>query len=342
VLTRPAEPLTAWTTLRLGGPAATFVETVSRSELYDLVAVADAEARPVLVLGGGSNVVVGDQGFDGTVIRVASSGVQVGAHDATGVEVTVEAGESWEPLVLRAVEQGWIGVETLAGIPGTVGAVPVQNVGAYGQEVSDTISSVHVYDRAERRTRTLPAAECGFGYRTSVFKRTPGRYVVGGVTFRLRRGPLGAPVTYGELASTLGLEVGEAAPAAAVSSAVLALRRAKGMVLDEADHDTWSAGSFFTNPWVPPDMVPAGAPAFAQSDGNVKTGAAWLIERAGFSRGYGNDKVCLSTKHTLALTNRGSASTDDLLVLAREIRDGVHATFGIELHPEPVLVRCTL
>lgn len=342
MLSRPAEPLAAWTTLRLGGPAATFVEATSHSELYDAVALADAERRAVLVLGGGSNLVVGDEGFDGTVIRVASSGVQVAAKNGSVVELTVEAGDSWEPLVLRTVAERWAGFEALAGIPGTVGAVPVQNVGAYGQEVSDTISSVHVYDRAERRTRTLRAAECGFGYRTSIFKQTPGRYVVGSVTFRLRADAFGAPVVYGELARTLGVEVGQSALATDVSQAVLALRTAKGMVLEETDHDTWSAGSFFTNPVVAPAEVPTGAPAFPQPDGRIKTGAAWLIEQAGFFRGYGNGRVSLSTKHTLALTNRGGASTADLVGLAREIREGVAGRFSIELCPEPMLVGCTL
>lgn len=342
MLSRRNEPLAAWTTLHLGGPAATFVEALSRAELYDAVATADAEGQPVLVLGGGSNLVVGDEGFDGTVIRVASSGVHVGAADGSGVEVTVEAGESWEPLVIRAVGEGWEGVETLAGIPGTVGAVPVQNVGAYGREVSDTISSVDVHDRAQRRTRTFSAADCGFGYRTSIFKQTPERYVVGSVTFQLRPGSIGAPVAYAELARSLGVEVGERPPAADVTQAVLALRRAKGMVLDAADHDTWSAGSFFTNPFLAPAAVPAGAPAFAQPDGRIKTSAAWLIEQSGFSRGYGNDVVSVSTKHTLALTNRGSAATADLVALAREIRDGVRTTFDIELHPEPLLVGCSI
>ncbi len=342
MLRRAAEPLAAWTTLRLGGPAANFVEAASRSELYDLVSAADQAGQPVLLLGGGSNLLVGDVGFDGTVVRVATAGVHVGAEDRSSVEVTVEAGESWEPFVDRAVEAGWSGVETLAGIPGTAGAVPVQNVGAYGQEVSDTITSVHVYDRAQRRTRTFAAADCGFGYRTSTFKQTPGRYVVGAVTFRLRRGRLGAPLTYGQLSDSLGVALGARAPIAAVSRAVLALRRSKGMVLDERDHDTWSAGSFFTNPFVPAHAVPPGAPAFPHSDGRVKTSAAWLVEQSGFSRGYGNDKVCVSTKHTLALTNRGAASTEDLVALAKEIRDGVEQAFAITLEPEPVLVGCSL
>lgn len=342
MLSRTAEPLSSWTTLHLGGPARTFVEVSSRAELYDTVRELDARGEPVLVLGGGSNVVVADAGFEGTVVRVGTRGVDVSDDACGGVGVTVEAGEDWPALVARAVHEEWIGVEALAGIPGTVGAVPIQNVGAYGEEVSDTVASVHVYDRTERRTRTFFNADCEFGYRTSVFKQTPGRYVVGGVMFQFRPGNLGAPVGYAELARTLGVEVGERAPAADVRSAVLALRIRKGMVLDEADLDTWSAGSFFTNPLVARGELPDGAPAWEQPDGRVKTSAAWLIERAGFTKGYGNERARLSTKHTLAVTNRGDASTDDLLALAREVRDGVRQKFQVELHPEPVLVGCAL
>jgi UDP-N-acetylmuramate dehydrogenase len=258
------------------------------------------------------------------------------------VQVTVEAGENWDDFVSSAVEQRWVGIESLAGIPGTVGAVPIQNVGAYGQEVSETLSWVDVYDRLERRTRTLSNADCGFGYRTSTLKQHPGRYVVGSVTFEFLQGSMGAPVTYAELASTLGVTPGGSVPASEVREAVLALRRSKGMVLDAEDHDTWSAGSFFTNPFIDADAVPEGAPAFPQADGRVKTSAAWLIERSGFGRGYGNDRVSLSTKHTLALTNRGTATTADVVALAAEIHDGVKHRFGIDLHPEPVLVRCAL
>lgn len=342
MLRRTAEPLSSWTTLHLGGPARTFVEVATRAELYDTVRALDARGEPVLVLGGGSNVVVADAGFEGTVVRVGTHGVDISDDACGGVGVTVEAGEDWGALVARAVHEKWIGIEALAGIPGTVGAVPIQNVGAYGQEVSDTVASVHVYDRTERRTRTFFSTDCEFGYRTSMFKQTPGHYVVGGVTFRFRPGNLGAPVGYAELARTLGVEVGERAPAAEVRSAVLRLRSRKGMVLDEPDHDTWSAGSFFTNPLVASGDLPNGAPAWEQPDGRVKTSAAWLIEGAGFTKGYGNKRARLSAKHTLALTNRGDASTDDLLALAREVRDGVREKFGIELAPEPVLVGCSL
>lgn len=285
---------------------------------------------------------VADVGFDGAVVRVATSGIAVADDVDAGVEVRVEAGEDWDALVARAVAEQWVGVEALAGIPGTVGAVPIQNVGAYGQEVAQTIAQVHAYDRLERRHRTFASADCGFGYRTSRFKQTPGRYVVGAVTFRFRRGLLGAPIQYAELTRRLGVEAGARVPAGDVRAAVLSLRRSKGMVLDETDHDTWSAGSFFMNPFVPQSAVPPGAPAWEQPDGRVKTSAAWLVERAGFSRGYGTGDARVSSKHTLALTNRGGASAADLLALATEIRAGVLARFGIELQPEPVLVGCSL
>ncbi|HRI98797.1 MAG TPA: UDP-N-acetylmuramate dehydrogenase, partial [Nocardioides sp.] len=311
-----------------------------------LIAALAATEGPVLVLGGGSNLVVADEGFDGTVVEIATSGVRedVEGDDPTcgGVLATVAAGEEWDAFVARAVGSGWVGVEALAGIPGRVGATPIQNVGAYGQEVAQTIARVRVYDRVLRGVRTFAAADCGFGYRTSRFKHDPDRHVVLDVTFQLRQGALGAPVTYAELARTLGVEVGGRAPLADVREAVLGLRRAKGMVLDPADHDTWSAGSFFTNPVVEPARVPDGAPAWPAADGLVKTSAAWLIEHAGFAKGYGNGPVSLSTKHTLALTNRGGATTDQLLALAREVRDGVEAAYGISLVNEPVLVGCEL
>ncbi len=340
--TKSGGRLSDWTTLRLGGAAADFVEAATRTALYDAVATLDEGRTPVLVLGGGSNLVIADEGFHGTVVKVGSLGVQVAGDVCAGVEVIVEAGENWDALVSRAVQEEWIGVEAMAGIPGTVGAVPIQNVGAYGQEVADTIASVNVWDRRERRTRTFARADCGFGYRTSAFKQEPDRFVVGSVTFQFRPGSLGVPVQYAELARTLRVEVGQRVAAVEVRAAVLRLRAAKGMVLDTPDHDTWSAGSFFTNPFVAPQALPAGAPAFAQPDGRVKTSAAWLVEQAGFTRGYGNDTVRLSSKHTLALTNRGSATTADLLALAREIRAGVEDRFEIRLEPEPVLVGCAL
>ena len=298
------------------------------------------------MLGGGSNLVVADEGFDGTVVEVGTSGLRADADndDPTcgGVIVQVAAGEGWDAFVATAVERRWVGVEALSGIPGSVGATPIQNVGAYGQEVSQTISKVRVWDRRLKGVRTFAAADCGFGYRTSRFKADPSRHVVLDVTFQFRQGELGAPVAYAELARTLGVEPGTRAPMTDVRRAVLDLRAGKGMVLDPADHDTWSAGSFFTNPVLEPGRLPDGAPAWPQPDGSVKTSAAWLIERAGFGKGYGEGPARLSTKHPLALTNRGGATTADLLALAREVRDGVEQRFGIRLVNEPVLVGCDL
>jgi UDP-N-acetylmuramate dehydrogenase len=340
------ELLAHHTSLRLGGPARSWVRATTEDALVDAVRRADEAGEPVLVLAGGSNVVVADDGFPGTVVEVATTGVSADheGDDPTcgGVIVTVAAGEPWDEFVATAVERHWVGLEALSGIPGSVGATPIQNVGAYGQEVSQTLASVRVWDRTLRGPRTFAAADCGFGYRTSRFKADPGRHVVLEVTFQLRQGELGTPVTYAELARTLGVEPGTRAPMTDVRRAVLDLRTRKGMVLDAGDHDTWSAGSFFTNPVVAPDDLPDGAPAWPQPDGSVKTSAAWLIERAGFGKGYGDGPVRLSGKHTLALTNRGGATTADLLALAREIRDGVQQRFAITLVNEPVLVGCEL
>ena len=337
------EPLAAYTTLRLGGPARAFVHAIDEPGLLDAVRTADADGTPLLLLAGGSNLVVADEGFDGTVVRIGTSGVSVEQDTCGGAMVTVAAGEPWEPFVELAVARGWVGIEALSGIPGSVGATPVQNVGAYGQEVSDTIAAVRCWDRVAGSQRTFAAADCGFGYRTSRFKQDPHRYVVLDVTFQLALGDLSSPVRYAELARTVGVPVGQRAPMPDVRAAVLDLRRRKGMVLDVADRDTWSAGSFFTNPFLEdPSALPEDAPRWEQPDGTVKTSAAWLIERAGFQKGYGNGRVSLSTKHTLALTNRGEARTADLLALASEVQQGVYEKFGVWLVNEPTLVGCSL
>jgi UDP-N-acetylmuramate dehydrogenase len=339
------ELLAQHTTLRLGGPADHYVEARTEEDLIEAVRTADGAGEPLLLLAGGSNLVVADGGFAGTVVKIAARGVSVDQDECSGATVRVAAGEDWDDLVLRAVQRGWVGVEALSGIPGSVGATPIQNVGAYGQEVAETIASVRCWDRQETAVRTLAAADCGFGYRTSRFKRAPGRFVVLSVTFQFRLGDLGAPVRYAELGRSLGVAPGERAPMARVREAVLELRRGKGMVLDGEDHDTWSAGSFFTNPVLVAEQaatLPEAAPRWAQPDGRVKTSAAWLIENSGFGKGYGNDRVALSSKHTLALTNRGTASTDELVALAREIRAGVETRFGVRLENEPVLVGCSL
>ena len=339
------EPLSRWTTLRLGGPARTLVHAGTEAELLAAVRGADAAGTPLLLLAGGSNLVVGDDGFDGTAVRVETRGTHEESDTCGGAVVRVAAGEPWDRFVALCVGRGLTGVEALSGIPGSVGATPVQNVGAYGQEVADTISAVRCWDRVKDRQRTFAAADCEFGYRTSRFKRELGRYLVLEVSFQLRLGDLSAPLRYAELARTLGVEVGERAPLETVREAVLALRAAKGMVLDDADPDTWSAGSFFTNPVLDDDAasaLPDDAPRWPQPAGGVKTSAAWLIDHAGFSKGYGDDRASVSTKHTLALTNRGGARTADLLALAAEVRRGVQERFGVRLDPEPVLVGCAL
>jgi UDP-N-acetylmuramate dehydrogenase len=333
------------TTLRLGGPARRMVEVDTESDLVKAVQAVDEAGEPLLVVGGGSNLVVADEGFPGTVVLVRTDGVDAVGDMCGGASVEVAAGTDWEVLVARAQHEGWVGIECLSGIPGSTGATPLQNVGAYGQDVSQTIASVRTWDRLAGSQRTFAAAECGFAYRHSRFKAEPGRYVVLAVTFALKFGNRSTPLTYAELARTVGVEVGQRAPLTDVREAVLALRRSKGMVLDAADHDTWSAGSFFTNPVLDPakaDELPPEAPRFAQPDGSVKTSAAWLIAQAGFAKGHGHGRVRLSTKHTLALTNRGGARTTDLIDLAREIRDGVHDRFGIVLAPEPVTVGFSL
>jgi UDP-N-acetylmuramate dehydrogenase len=339
--------LSELTTLRLGGPAERYLEAATEDHLVEAVRAADRAGEPLLVLAGGSNLVVADEGFAGTALRVATRGV---AREGTILEVA--AGEPWDPLVAACVADGLAGVECLAGIPGAVGATPIQNVGAYGQEVAETIVGVRVLDRATGTVEELAPAACGFTYRSSAFKRDPGRWVVLAVRFALHASDLSAPIRYAELARALDVELGERAALTDVREAVLALRRRKGMVLDPADPDTYSAGSFFTNPildadaWAAlqarvndrlgPDAQP---PSWPEGDGHVKTSAAWLIERAGFHRGHGDPGgIAISTKHTLALTNRGAGTTAQLVALARDIAGGVREAFGVELVPEPVFV----
>ncbi|MFB4280901.1 MULTISPECIES: UDP-N-acetylmuramate dehydrogenase [unclassified Nonomuraea] len=342
------EMLAPYTTLRLGGPARDFAEATSAEQLVSLIAEADRKAVPTLVLGGGSNVVVSDEGFDGLVIRVATEGLAV-SRDGEQAVVTVEAGEDWDRLVVRAVAEGWSGIECMSGVPGLVGSTPIQNVGAYGQEVSQTIRCVRAYDRLTRHVVDLEARQCGFSYRDSVFKRDLARYVVLAVTYALDISELSGPVVYDELARRLGTEAGGRVPLDRAREAVLGLRRGKGMVLDPADPDTRSAGSFFTNPVLTPAEAEElavrapGHPRWELPGGMVKVPAAWLIEQAGYPKGYERGPVRISTKHTLALTNPAErATTGDLLALAREVRDGVREKFGVTLVNEPVLVGCTL
>jgi UDP-N-acetylenolpyruvoylglucosamine reductase len=344
VLSRSDVPLAPLTTLRLGGPARTLVTVYDEAELVDAVRTADDAGEPVLVLGGGSNVVLPDEGFAGTVVRIAVHGLR-GRREGDRVLLDAAAGEDWEGFVATTVADRLVGVEALSGIPGLVGASPVQNIGAYGQDVSQTVTQVRVYDRRAREVVVLSAAECRFSYRHSLLKSQPGRYVVLAVQFALEEGELSAPVTYAELARHLDVALGDRAPLAQVRDAVLALRRSKGMVLDAADPDTRSAGSFFTNPVLDADAFAAlreragdGVPAFPEPDGRVKTSAAWLIARAGFTKGHFDGPAGLSSKHVLALVNRGGATSAELKAVARQVRDGVREALGVELVPEPVVV----
>src|SRR5450631_1236382 len=357
-------PLSGLTTLRVGGPAERLVTVETTDEVVDAIREVDDADEPLLLVAGGSNLVIADEGFAGSVVRIASRGISVESADSGSdpgaVTVRVAAGEIWDDVVVQAVARGWSGIEALSGIPGCAGATPVQNVGAYGQEVAQTIASVRVWDRREQQVRTFANAHCRFSYRHSLFKAEP-RYVVLDVVFRLRVGALSGPVDYAGLADALGVDPGERVPLADAREAVLAQRRQRGMVLDAADHDTWSCGSFFTNPVMPPASYaelqsrarsrlqdgagPGGivnVPRFA-AGGQVKTSAAWLIERADFSKGFGlPGPAALSTKHVLAVTNRGSATAAEVVALAREIRDGVHDAFGVSLVNEPVLVGTSL
>lgn len=346
--------LSTLTTAGVGGPAARYVEARTEAEIIDAVRTADAAGEPVLILGGGSNLLVADAGFAGTVVKIASRGFTVNAEDSCGgVAVVVQAGHNWDALVEHAVRHAWSGIEALSGIPGATGGTPVQNVGAYGADVSQTIAAVRTWDRQRNAVQTFTNSELKFGYRDSILKQTTvngsPRYVVLTVEFQLPLGRMSAPIRYAELARALGVEVGQRAYSNDVRREVLRLRASKGMVWDAEDRDTYSTGSFFTNPIVPAgtaDRLPADAPRFpAGAEGMVKLSAAWLIDRAGFGKGFGLEsdsvsggRASLSTKHTLAITNRGGASTDDVLAIAREVRRGVAERFGIELHPEPLLI----
>lgn len=325
------------TTMHIGGQPASLTVATTEADIIDAVRQADVAGRELFILGGGSNVVISDD-FTGDVLQIASQGIENDTSACAGAWVTVQAGHAWDDFVAYAVAHEWLGVEALSGIPGTVGATPIQNVGAYGQQVSDTIAQVRAWNRESNSIDTLFVDKFDFGYRSSVFKRYPKRWVILSVTFQFKLGHQSLPITYPELAARLGIEVGQRADVAAVRDAVIAIRRSKGMVVDAADHDSWSVGSFFLNPRV--SVAPAGAPSWQQADGQVKVSAAWLIEQAGFGRGFGlNERVTLSTKHTLAITNRGSGTATDVVELAEHVRAGVLDKFGIALEFEPQFIR---
>jgi UDP-N-acetylmuramate dehydrogenase len=344
--TRLNVPLAPLTTLRVGGPAARLVELEREEDVLEVVREADRRGEVLFVLGEGSNVVVGDDGVDGVVARMIMRGVHVTA-EPDRVVVDVAAGESWDALVERAVDEGWRGVACISGVPGLVGATPIQNVGAYGQEVGETIVGVRAFDRRARSFVDLAPSACGFGYRSSAFKRDAGRYIVTRVRFAFERGDE-TVVRYAELSRALSVADGASAPSRRVREAVVVLRRAKGMILDAADPESVSAGSFFVNPVLDAAglaAIEAGTeervPRFDAGGGRFKVPAAWLVERAGFPKGWGTERAGVSRKHALALVNRGGATAQDLLAVARSIRDGVSRRFGVVLEPEPVFVGCS-
>jgi UDP-N-acetylmuramate dehydrogenase len=309
------------------------------------VKAADAAGEEVLIIGGGSNVLVGDEGFNGTVIRVETKGNSYHVDACSGGMITVAAGEDWDGFVEWILSKGFAGLETMSGIPGTVGGAPIQNIGAYGHEVSEVIARVRTWDRKAGAYKTFSNSECEFSYRSSVFKKNPGRYVIIDVTFQLRNGEMSLPIKYKELASYLGVDLEARALVSDVRKAVLALRAAKGMLLDEKDHDTWSAGSFFVNPIVSKEIaatLPADAPRWPQADGRIKTSAAWLMENAGMKKGKAHNGAAISSKHVLALVNTGSATAADIIDIARSARSAVHEKFGITLEPEVQFVGLSL
>jgi len=327
------------TTMRLGGPASEYEVARSTEHLVALIREADAAGKPVLVMGGGSNLVVGDQGFEGLVVQVATSGLTV-----RGEDVTVDAGVEWDTVVETSLDAGLAGLEPLSGIPGSTGGTPVQNVGAYGALTSDLLRRLTVYDRVTGTVEQWTPDRCGFGsHRQSIFKHTD-RYAVLDVTFQLTRSTWSAPVHYAGLVERLGIAPSATAPTRDVRDAVLALRRERGMILHADDHDTWSVGSFFINPVLTsvPDKA-RDCPQYPDPMG-IKLSAAWLIDHAGFPRGYGHDwgrgTVALSSKHALAVTNRGTATTAEVMKFAAHIRDGVEQRFDIRLGPECDLVNC--
>ena len=333
-------------TFRVGGVAKKLVVASNESEIIDAVEnAANSSKEAILIIGAGSNLLISDQGFDGTVIVIQSTGSSLDQDACSGGTITVSAGENWEIFVKQTVEQGFSGLESMSGIPGTVGAVPIQNVGAYGHEVAEFIARVRTYDRSREEIVTFTANQCGFGYRTSLFKEEPNRWVVLDVTFQLKVGELSAPIMYRELANELGVEIGSQVEVKKCRVAVLKLRKSKGMLLDETDPDTWSAGSFFTNPVVNTSVakaLPEETPRWIVGDNKIKVSAAWLLQNSGISRGDRHGGAGISSKHVLALCNADNASAQEIVELAKKARKAVKDTFGITLTPEVRLIGLTL
>jgi UDP-N-acetylmuramate dehydrogenase len=340
-----SELLANYTSLHVGGPAKKFIRVSSQSELVEAIKAADSAGEEVLIMGGGSNVLISDAGFNGTVIHVETKGNTFHIDACSGGMISVASGENWDEFVAFMIEKGFAGLESLSGIPGSVGAAPIQNIGAYGHEISEVVARVRCWDRKEGAYKTFSNSECEFSYRSSIFKENPGRYVIIDVTFQLRNGEMSLPITYKELASYLGVELEARALVSDVRKAVLALRAAKGMLLDSNDHDTWSAGSFFVNPILSAEAaarLPAEAPRWIQGDGRVKTSAAWLMEHSGVKKGQIHNGAGVSSKHVLALVNTGSATAADIVDIARLARMAVREKFGIVLEPEVQFVGLSL
>ena len=332
-----------FTSLRVGGPAKNFVEAHNEEEI--IAALVAAGDSPVLILGGGTNVLISDAGFAGTVIHITNSALVAEVDACSGATLTIGAGENWDDFVALTIERGFAGLETLSGIPGTVGAAPIQNIGAYGHEVSEFITRVRTYDRVAKAIRTFTNQECEFEYRSSIFKKNPGQFIILEVQFQIRIGDSSDPITYLELAKKLDIQMGEKAPTQQVRHTVLELRASKGMLLLPEDRDSWSAGSFFTNPIISQqeaDKLPNAAPKWPLIDGQVKISAAWLIENAGMHKGDEVGGARISTKHVLALTNAGDATATDLIELAKTAQAKVYEKFGIKLEPEVNLVGLSL
>ena len=331
------------TSLRVGGPAKKFVEVATETEI--IAAIEAAGDSPILIMGDGTNMLVSDQGFEGVVIRISNHALAAEVDACSGATLTIGAGENWDEFVATTIERGFAGLETLSGIPGSVGAAPIQNIGAYGHEVSEFITRVRTYDREKKSVKTFTNQECEFEYRNSHFKSHPGKYVVLDVQFNLRQGEFTTPITYQELADKLGITVGDKAGIVETRKAVLELRASKGMLLNPKDQDSWSAGSFFTNPIISKeiaDTLPADAPRWPTPDGRVKTSAAWLIEKSGIHKGDTHGGARVSTKHVLALTNSGNATATEIAELAKTAKQAVQQKFGITLEAEVNLIGITL
>ena len=326
--------LSSHTTFKVGGPASEFFIAKDENEAIRLVSEADQKSIPVLILGGGSNILVADSGFDGRVIKMAMTGDSRAVDQCSGAMITVGAGRNWDDFVTECVDKGLVGIESLSGIPGTVGAAPIQNIGAYGHDLSEVVARVRTFDRVAKEILTFTHSECAFTYRSSKFKENPDRYLILDVTFQMKEGESSLPILYPELAEALDLQEEESAPLRKVREAVIAIRARKGMVLDSNDPDTNSAGSFFINPVVDRSEVPDGATSWPSENGRVKISAAWLMENAGISKGMKLASASISSKHVLALTNPGSASAGEIKALADYCQSKVREKFGIELERE--------